>query len=103
MLALSAAEGYSVYQTDVVQAFLHGKLDGVDIYINPPARYPCPSNHVSNHVSKRRKAIYGLHQAPVKFKQEVIDWFNSQAYTSANDADTIWIKRVQSRLLIHAL
>ncbi len=40
--ALSAAEGYTVYQTDVVQAFLHGKLDDVDIYIDPPARYPCP-------------------------------------------------------------
>ena len=99
LLALSAAEGYSVYQTDVVQAFLHGKLDDVDIYIKPPARYPCPPNHVL----KLKKAIYGLHQAPVKFKQEVIDWFKLQGYTAANDAETIWVKRSNDRVLIHAL
>ncbi len=98
LLALSAAEGYSVYQTDV-QAFLHGKLDDVDIYIKPPARYPCPPNHVL----KLKKAIYGLHQAPVKFKQEVIDWFKLQGFTAANDAETIWFKRANDRVLIHAL
>ncbi len=64
LLALAAAEGYTVYQTDVVRAFLHGKLDNVDIYIDPPARYQCPAGMVL----KLLKAIYGLIQAPVKFK-----------------------------------
>jgi hypothetical protein len=39
LLALAAAEDYTVYQTDVVQAFLHDKLDYDDIFINPPASY----------------------------------------------------------------
>ena len=34
LLALAAAEGWTVYQTDIVQAFLHVKLDYVDIYID---------------------------------------------------------------------
>ena len=46
LLALAAAEGWTVDQTDIVQAFLHGKLDYVDVYINPPARYPCPVGFV---------------------------------------------------------
>ena len=42
-------------------------------------------------------AIYGLHQALVKFKQEVIDSdclkATGNGYTSADDAQTIWIKQ----------
>jgi hypothetical protein len=99
LLALAAVEGWSIYQTDIVQAFLHGQLDDVDIYINPPARYPCPVGWVL----KLLRAIYGLHQAPVKFKQEVIVWFKANAYTPANEAQTIWIKRDKNRVLIHAI
>jgi hypothetical protein len=85
LFALAAAEGYTVYQTDVIQAFLHGKLDDADIYINSSARYPCPAGMVL----KLLKAIYGLIQAPVKFKQEVIDWFKGNGCLAANDAQTI--------------
>ena len=105
LLALAAAEKWQVYQTDIVQAFLHGVLDDVDIYIQPPTRYPCPFGCVL----KLLKAIYGLHQAPVKFKQEVIAWFKEHGYLAANDAETIWIKRTKTKgnqkesVLIHAL
>ncbi len=102
LLALAAAEGYTVYQTDVVQVFLHGKLDDVDIYINPPAHYPCPFGMVL----KLLKAIYGnygLIQAPVKFKQEVIDWFKGNGFLAANDPQTIWVKRDKMRVISHVL
>jgi hypothetical protein len=99
LLALAAAEQWSVYQTDVVQAFLHGVLDDVDIFINPPERYPCPPGTVL----KLRKAVYGLHQAPVKFKQEVVEWFRSHGYQAANQSETIWFLRVKDAILIHAL
>jgi RNA binding exosome subunit len=99
LLALAASEGFQVYQTDIIQAFLHGKLSDVDIYIKPPARFPAPPNTTL----KLKKAIYGLHQAPIKFKQELIQWFQEQQYTPANEAKTIWIKRVDDKLLIHAL
>jgi len=99
LLALAASESLSVYQTDVVQAFLHGKLDDVDIYIHPPARYPCPPGCLL----KLKKAIYGLHQAPVKFKTEVVEWFSHQNYAPANDAQTIWMKCHEGKVFIHAL
>jgi hypothetical protein len=39
MLAIAASWSYHVYQTDIVQAFLHGMLDDVDIihkfYLKP--------------------------------------------------------------------
>ena len=72
-----------------MQAFLHGHLDVVDIYIEPPARYACPAGCVL----KLRKAIYWLDQAPIKFKQEVAVWFHPKGYQPANDSETIWVKR----------
>ena len=100
LLALAAAERFHVYQTDIVQAFLHGILDDVDIYIKPPERYQCPVGWVL----KLLKAIYGLHQAPVKFKQEVITWFKAHGYVAANDAETIWLLRdKKGGVIIHAL
>ncbi len=74
-------------------------LSYVDIYINPPARFPCPTGYVL----KLLRAIYGLHQAPLKFKQEVIECFKAHQYTPANDAQTIWIKRDATGVIIHAL
>ena len=99
LLALAAAHGWCIYQTDVEQAFLHGVLDDVDLYVRPPALYPCPTDHVL----KLLKAVYGLHQAPPKFKKEVTDWFRSQGYSAANDSETVWILRKNEHLLIHAL
>jgi len=100
LLALAAAEGFSVYQTDVVQAFLYGKLDeNLKIFIKAPARFPCPEGHVL----KLQRAVYGLHQAPVKFKQEVITWFKDQGYQSMNASETIWKKTHEKKILIHAL
>ena len=99
LLGLAAAQGWSVAQTDVEQAFLHGVLNDVDLYIHPPARYPCPPGHVL----KLLKAVYGLHQAPPKFKKEVTDWLRSNGYAPANDSETIWIMRKDQDVLVHGL
>jgi len=99
LLALAAAHGWSIYQTDIEQAFLHGVLDDVDLFVRPPALYPCPPNHVL----KLLKAVYGLHQAPPKFKKEVTDWLRLQGYNAANDSETVWILCKEDNVLIHAL
>jgi hypothetical protein len=49
-----------------------------------PEKYHCPSGWVL----KLLKAIYGLHQVPVKFKQEVIMWLKAHRCIAANDAET---------------
>ncbi len=87
LLSLAAANGWCVHQTDIKQAFLHGILDDVNLYIDPPALYPCASDQVL----KLLKTVYGLLQVPSKFKKEVTDWLRSQGYQPANDADTAWI------------
>jgi hypothetical protein len=99
LLSLAAGEGWKVSQTDLEQAFLHGVLNDVDIYIQAPARYPCPPGHVL----KLLKAVCGLHQAPPKFKKEVTDWMRTNGYTPANDSETIWIMRKDRDILVHGL
>ena len=87
-------------KTDVEQSFLHdGVPNDIDLYIHPPARYPCPPGHVL----KLLKAVYGLHQAPPKFKKEVTDWLRSNGYAPANDSETIWIMRKDQDVLVHGL
>jgi hypothetical protein len=98
LLSWAAAQGMKVYQTDIQQAFLHGLLEE-DIYIHPPARYPCPPGHVL----KLLKAVYGLHQGPVQFKKEVTDWLRAEGYTPVNDSETIWILRTEKGVLVHAI
>ena len=85
--------GWHLFQTNVVQALLHGSLDDVDLYIELPARYACPAGYVL----KLRKAIYGLHPA-VKFKQEVVACFLANGYMPAHDSETFWIKMVPVKL-----
>ena len=58
LLSLAAVEGWSIYPTDIVQECLHGKLDDVELYVNPAARYPCPIGCLL----KLLRAIYSLHQ-----------------------------------------
>ena len=41
LLFLAAAQNWHMFQTDIVQAFLHGTLEDVDIYIQPPTRHAC--------------------------------------------------------------
>ena len=52
---------------------------------------------------KPLKAIYGLHQAPVKFKKEVEVWFKENGYTQVNDSATIWQLKTDKGILIHAV
>ncbi len=86
-LSLAAANGWGIYQTDIEQTVRHGVLDDVDLHIVRPVLYPCASDQVL----KLLKAVYGLHQAPAKFKKEVTDWLRAQGYQPANDAETVWI------------
>jgi hypothetical protein len=65
----------------------------VNIYIQSPAQNACQEGYVL----KLQKAVNCLHQAPVKFKQEVTAWFLDNGYLPANGSETVWIKRVPEK------
>ncbi len=65
LLALAAANGWGIYQTHIDQVSLHGVLDDVDLHMVPPVLYSCAPDQVL----KLLKAVFGLYQAPPKFKK----------------------------------
>ena len=69
LLAIAAAEAYSVKQKGIVDVFLYKKQDAnLEFHRNASALFPCPEGHVL----KLQRAIHGLHKASVNFKQDII-------------------------------
>ena len=60
LLSLAVAQGWSLHQMDIHNAFLHGDLHE-DIYMKLPPGF-CPTK--PNVVCKLKKSLYGLRQAP---------------------------------------
>ena len=72
LLAIAAANKWEIYLSGVSG----GELDDLDILVKAPPGYSCALNKVL----KLKQAVYGLLQAPVKFKKEVADWFRAKGY-----------------------
>ena len=70
LLAVTAASKWDIFQMDVKNAFLNGKLSE-EVYMQPPPGVSVDSNTVCH----LRRALYGLKQAPrawfVKFSSTI--------------------------------
>ena len=54
-------------------------------------------------VLKLKTDVYCLHQAPSKFKTEVVNWFHENRYQACNAAETIWILSTYDGVLVHTI
>nr|GEY36836.1 hypothetical protein [Tanacetum cinerariifolium] len=68
-LAFSSYMGFKVYQMDVKSAFLYGKIDE-EVYVSQPPGFIDPK--FAKKVYKVVKALYGLHQAPTVYVDDII-------------------------------
>ena len=60
VIAMAAAEGWTLHQMDVKNAFLHGDLQ--EVYITQPRGYEDDAH--PNFVCRLHKSLYGIKQAP---------------------------------------
>ena len=101
LCALAAANGWSVHQTDITQAFTYGNVDpSLQLYCRIPPGFPVAS---PNKVLKLEKSVYGLKQAPAAFKEKLTNFMKAAKCTSANAAGTVWICRRGHEILINAV
>nr|GFA55802.1 hypothetical protein [Tanacetum cinerariifolium] len=68
-LAYASFKDYIVYQMDVKSAFLYGTIEE-EVYVCQPLRFKDPD--FPNKVYKVKKALYGLHQAPIACQDKYV-------------------------------
>ncbi|GJW76378.1 retrovirus-related pol polyprotein from transposon TNT 1-94 [Tanacetum coccineum] len=70
-LAYASFKDFVVYQMDVKSAFIYGKIEE-EVYVCQPPGFKDPD--FPNRVYKVEKALYGLHQAPMRWRNT---WYRS--------------------------
>ena len=86
LLAIAAAKGWEVHQTDVKTAFLNGELEE-RVYIRPP-----PHVRKGNKVWLLHKALYGLKQAARQWYTKLTEMFMAASYQQSTVDPCLFFK-----------
>ena len=97
VLSLAFTFGWPIEQLDVKNAFLHGILSE-EVYIHKPHRFVHP--HLSHHVCKLKKAIYGLEQAPSAWFHTFNSFLLSYGFTCSPCETSMFVYHHSSTSLI---
>jgi hypothetical protein len=81
LLSVAVNQGWSLYQMDVRNAFLHGELKEEVFMKLPPGH---PQSHSPNLVWKLHKSIYGLKQSPRAWHAKLSVALQTLGYTRSN-------------------
>lgn len=71
ILSLALSYGWSLWQLDANNAFLHGHINE-EVYVTQPPRFI--NANIPSYVCKLKKSIYNLKQAPQAWYQELRDF-----------------------------
>lgn len=79
LFTLALAYGWSLRQVDINNALLHGLLN--EVYMSQPSCMIDPS--APTMVSKFKKALYGVKQAPRAWFERLISFLNSLGFVNS--------------------
>ncbi|GJS40177.1 putative ribonuclease H-like domain-containing protein [Tanacetum coccineum] len=96
-LAIASYMGFIVYQMDVKNAFLYGKIDE-EVYVSQPPGFIDPK--YPKKVYKVVKALYGLHQAPRVSYVTLSTFLLKHGYRRGTIDKTLFIKKDKHNIIL---
>ncbi|KAJ9545140.1 hypothetical protein OSB04_024847 [Centaurea solstitialis] len=96
-LAFAAHMNFNVYQMDIKNAFLNGKLNE-EVYVAQPPGFVDPK--FPDHVYKLNKALYGLKQAPRAWYDTLSTFLLSKGFVRGKIDSTLFLKKYPKHILL---
>ncbi|GKD53716.1 putative ribonuclease H-like domain-containing protein, partial [Tanacetum coccineum] len=96
-LAYASFKDFVVYQMDVKNVFLYGKIEE-EVYVCQPPGFEDPE--FPDKVYKVEKALYGLHQAPKAWYKTLSTYLLDNRFQRGQIDKTLFIKRVKGDILL---
>ncbi|KAJ9557526.1 hypothetical protein OSB04_012140 [Centaurea solstitialis] len=96
-LAFAAHMNFKVFQMDIKNAFLNGKLNE-EVYVAQPPRFVDPK--FPDHVYKLNKALYGLKQAPRAWYDTLSTFLLSKGFVRGKIDSTLFLKKYPKHILL---
>ncbi|KAJ9547080.1 hypothetical protein OSB04_019623 [Centaurea solstitialis] len=96
-LAFAAHMNFNVFQMDIKNAFLNGKLNE-EVYVAQPSGFVDPK--FSDHVYKLNKALYGLKQAPRDWYDTLSTFLLSKGFERGKIDSTLFLKKYPKHILL---
>ncbi|KAJ9542162.1 hypothetical protein OSB04_028668 [Centaurea solstitialis] len=96
-LAFAAHMNFKVYQMDIKNAFLNGKLNE-EVYVAQPPGFVDPK--FPDHVYKLNKALYGLKQAPRAWYDTLSTFLLSKDFVRGKIDSTLFLKKYPKHILL---
>ncbi|KAJ9566983.1 hypothetical protein OSB04_002949 [Centaurea solstitialis] len=96
-LAFAAHMNFKVFQMDIKNAFLNGKLNE-EVYVAQPPGFVDPK--FPDHVYKFNKALYGLKQAPRAWYDTLSTFLLSKGFERGKIDSTLFLKKYPKHILL---
>ncbi|KAJ9539297.1 hypothetical protein OSB04_032030 [Centaurea solstitialis] len=96
-LAFAAHMNFKVFQMDIKNAFLNGKLNE-EVYVAQPPGFVDPK--FPDHVYKLNKALYGLKQAPRAWYDTLSTFLLSKGFERGKIDSTLFLKKYPEHILL---
>ncbi|GJU83332.1 putative ribonuclease H-like domain-containing protein [Tanacetum coccineum] len=96
-LAYASFKDFVVYQMDVKNAFLYGKIIE-EVYVCQPPGFEDP--YFPDRVYKAKKALYRLHQAPRAWYETLSTYLLDNGFQRGKNDKTLFIKRHKGDILL---
>ena len=96
-LAFASFKNFKVYQMDVKNAFLYGRMEE-EVYVCQPPGFE--DRKFPDRVYRLDNALYGLHQAPRSWYDTLSTYLLKNDFKRGTSDKTLFIKRVKKDILL---